>query len=55
MAGKANYLGTDRRKGTRRNKNDRRGEVRWDKDNKDDRRQTFGRRKQDQTWRLPKK
>jgi hypothetical protein len=55
VAGKSSYLGPDQRKQPRRQKSDRRDAVRWDKDKKETRRQTFGRRKADKTYRLPKK
>ena len=55
MAGNDRYLGPDKRKEPRRKVSDRRKEVRWEPAGKDDRRESFGRRKDDRTFRLPKK
>jgi hypothetical protein len=54
MASNDKYLGPDKRKEPRRQTSDRRTQVRWEPD-KGDRRQSFGRRKDDRTWKLPKK
>jgi len=55
MASNDKYLGPDKRKEPRRQKSDRRSQVRWEPASNGDRRQSFGRRKDDRTWKLPKK
>jgi hypothetical protein len=52
MTGK--FTGIDRRRSQRRESAERRNEVRWDS-SKSDRRQSYGRRKEDRTWRLSDK
>ena len=53
MSGK--FTGVDRRRDQRRQKADRRGGVRWEPNKDGDRRESYGRRKDDRTWHLSDK
>lgn len=50
MIGNNRYVGPERRRASRRTHVERRDAVRWEPA-KDDRRHSYGRRAQDQTWR----